>query len=376
MHNCVDGLLMLPVLIPFRAQPAVHFRTCIALILTASLSSPVSCGSAAAQLHAQEQEGSLLPKATGSPSPSEACAESDVTAMFQPHRGFHTSFNSEPLLGNSFIAESAEVHKAPPPRSDDDVERTASSLPPSVSEALTAVAAAIPQSEAVSDGVGVHVANLASKTLGHVASESAAKGWWPGIALLVVASSLFLYLVVYVAFRAIVSWRRKVTLGIVQEKVHRTNETLLGMHGDRSLCLCCAEFVPGASPNTITFLCGHSFHMTCIKDWCKRHLNDGEEVDACPGRCPICTNPTEETSSAAAPVEIELSTYSDCARLFAFQNLSERYPDVFTKDDSQRMLTQSTAVLFADSQFAKCEPQSTLRSLFDWSISSCEKASA
>jgi len=133
--------------------------------------------------------------------------------------------------------------------------------------------------------------------------------------------------------------------------------------------------------NTITFLCGHSFHMTCIKDWCKKHSQDGEKVDDCPGRCPICTNPAAQSEEAAAesfPVEIELSTYqySDCARLFALQNLSERYPDVFTKDDSQRMLTQSTAVLFADSQFAKSEPQPNWLALLGWPGSSREKASA
>merc|ERR1719235_3106834 len=65
------------------------------------------------------------------------------------------------------------------------------------------------------------------------------------------------------------SWYRHVTSRSVQAKIRRANEFFLGLHGDRNVCLCCADFMQTSS--TVTLLCGHEFHTSCLNDWHRRH---------------------------------------------------------------------------------------------------------
>lgn len=161
----------------------------------------------------------------------------------------------------------------------------------------------------------------------------------------------------------------------VQEKVRRANEVFLGLHSNRDLCFCCVEFVQGPSSSTLTYLCGHSFHTQCVDEWYRRH--SGKQDEGCsavvsskgPGRCPVCEGDVslegDENLEGSAAVEEESGgRLADCARLFAMQSLSERYPHIMTQDTAKRWASRPTGILLSDMQFSrhksrskfKCEP--------------------
>jgi len=305
--------------------------------------------------------------------------------------GEFTSTDAKPVLGNSFIQSRSPVHKVVvlPPNAE-DVESAAQVHAHNVEGGVRAVAFTLPH--AVSDSAGMRVAHLESKTLNDLpaSKDVSTRRWWlevvPHNTLGGFVTSLTGAVLIYAAYNAVRSWRHRRTLLRVQAKVHRVNEVFLGLHSDLSLCLCCVEFLPNASPSTVTFLCGHSFHMSCVNDWYRRHSRDCEEgvSSACLFGCPICAGspsllgrqgsqpqpqickgecaPVASTVAEASGTPTETSGGSvktaDCARLFALHGLCERYPGIVSKDDTERLASQPTAVLQSEIQFARHGPRS------------------
>jgi len=183
-------------------------------------------------------------------------------------------------------------------------------------------------------------------------------------------------MLVYAASKMVRSLRREHLSREVHAKVRRANEYFRGLHGDQNLCLCCVEFIiPGSSSDTVTFLCGHGFHASCVKDWYKRHTLDSDAtcIDGL-GHCPICQGQgglgSSKYQSSAEDLPVVNAhgiskpggNSSDCARLFTLHGLCEKYPGILTKEDSECLAAQPTAVLPSEVQFGKERPRSLLSS--------------
>jgi len=451
MNACTDathaGLPKPPLLIPFRAPRTTRWHPFLVLLAAAASASSAASSTVPAQpvVHTEETGSATQAGDCHSLTQTRASAvpwQKQRNKLLQP--GLEesepwTAVDRAPA-GNSFIMLGAPVHKATPlPPNLEDADDTApvqSSISShdqvtvealqlqnaaqdlkesgdAVRDAINATSSSsidrgpsltgLPEHRAVWDGVGMRVAHLWSKTLGNLTSTSPpAKGtrtWWLEVLLFHSVACLMALvtsvLLVYVAYDVIRNWSHRVTLRSVRAKVRRTNEFFSGLHTESSLCLCCVEFIPSSSPSTVTFLCGHSFHMRCANEWYKRHSHNAEQADSstCPGRCPICagqwglsslgeeptahnvsapeapkttaeeTEETEETGTCSAPAPPGGSA-SDCARLFALHCLCERYPGIITKDDFERLAAQPTAVLLSEIQFARQAQRKRLHSIF------------
>jgi hypothetical protein len=179
------------------------------------------------------------------------------------------------------------------------------------------------------------------------------------------------------------SCRQRAALRSVTAKMRRLNEFFLGMHSDASICLCCVEFVPKSSPKKVTFLCGHSFHTSCVNAWYKRHACDIEDRSALAGHCPVCAgrcgdnkeappaDPIDDGASDSDEEDLLDEATSDSRvepsenpshhdHRFALRSLSERYPTIISQELAEHFAKLPSAVLMSDFEFSKLGHQGRL----------------
>lgn len=278
-------------------------------------------------------------------------------------------------VANSFISLHAPVHKVTPlPTNADSIEDE------TAAQFSNSNVASLPQDGLNHGGqkawssVGMQVAHIWSKTVSNPKSEtdsvrsqqatspySSSTYLYSSLAYVVIFTTCAFFC--YTASQVIRRISRAVTLNSVQAKIRRANEFFSGLHGDDSLCLACVEFIPSSSSGKVTFLCEHSFHICCVKEWNSRHAIDSDHADSsgCLGRCPICG---EASTDLPKVLSDGRSSSADCARLFALSCLAEKYPGVITKEDSENLATQPTAVVQSEIQFARQKPHYWLRTIF------------
>jgi len=257
--------------------------------------------------------------------------------------------------GNRFIQMRSPLIKVPSPEIE-DLENTPEAPVVGFSGEATA-------------SVGMRVVHLWKRTVGHYTPQMDMRERFLGVIvehpsgcfITFVASTLL----IYVAIIVVKMWLHQVSLRAVRVKIRRANEFFLGTCGDRQLCLHCVEFMPDSSPSTITFLCGHSFHVCCAKE-CgkKKEREDGKPY--CSGRCPICPgvgvngqpvsptlqqSPFSERNTDTSDAEGTGATSSDLARLFTLHSICEKHPGVLSEEEIERLATQPIAVLQSEIRF-------------------------
>lgn len=283
------------------------------------------------------------------------------TARLEPYSGQddqststfeETADNSASAVGNSFITLRSPVHKVAVPSESIEYSDSAES-----SGRL--------QHGVVRDSVGMRVVHLLKRTVASYTSMSLDTDMRrrcistitnnPSGCFMAFAASVLL---ICVATILIKNWLLQVTLRSVRVKIQRANEFFLGLHSDQPLCLHCVEFMPSSSSGTVRFLCGHSFHVSCTNKCYKT----GKFL---PGSCPICPGQPNLSSAGAAKQTAESmqdlgakesresgGSSSDLARIFTLQSIRERHPGVLSKERFDQLVTQPTAVLQLEMQFA------------------------
>lgn len=290
--------------------------------------------------------------------------------------------DGESASGNSFIALASPVHRIMVPSPViEDMDNTSEELPKGLDDgarnasnaaALGAPNASPQPDSGVWDSAGMRVVHAGNRTVGNVTAvapnETSLREQFRDTILRHTFGCLVAFvasiLLIYAAAMVIKSWARQVTLRRVRVKIRRANEFFLGLHGERQICLRCVEFIKPSSPSTVTFLCGHSFHVRCSNDCYKKRSQEYGDSSCCPGSCPICAgNPiatTPQSNEQAMEASQELPDISeaqggnsqDLARLFTLHSIREQYPGVLSGEEFQRLATEPTAVLQSEMQFA------------------------
>mmetsp|Transcript_77471 Transcript_77471/g.136643 ORF Transcript_77471/g.136643 Transcript_77471/m.136643 type:complete len:259 (+) Transcript_77471:129-905(+) len=161
-----------------------------------------------------------------------------------------------------------------------------------------------------------------------------------------------LLLAVCLMIDIIMRWRHAAIFWSCQRQVLRVQEALMKGKDDLSLCPYCVQPTKNTTPQKrVKFLCGHSYHLSCINKWFKECPN---AKDCCPVcevaqdksdnkaeklQCCECTGAVSkyegDTGSASDLAEIS-DLPCDEAQIFILKSLHRSYPKIISEESVER----------------------------------------
>mmetsp|Transcript_13497 Transcript_13497/g.31761 ORF Transcript_13497/g.31761 Transcript_13497/m.31761 type:complete len:431 (+) Transcript_13497:93-1385(+) len=176
--------------------------------------------------------------------------------------------------------------------------------------------------------------------------------------------------VVCLAYDLVARWLQVERFHACLKKVQRVHEAVMNPKGEPPLCLCCVDTLKAESTaSSVTFLCGHRFHIKCVNAWSAKATDRK-------GKCPVCEEQAwlkkwlcacaaasndaaadevcgAATPEAEAPLEVDTEV-QDETKLFVLQSLRTQYPEIIPEVFVQKWATCHTEIWL---QELKCPPR-------------------